>query len=153
MIEFVLKGVAVIKQDTNKSINTTIYKYDASTKSYTTSTDKANDKSNDNSNNIESLGKCPVCMGDIVEISKGFICKNYQECKFGIWNEDKFLKALKKKPNKTMVKGILKNGQTKVKGLTSKKGNKFDAILKYTKKENGYWGWDMTFEDNKNKEK
>lgn len=149
MIEFVLKGVEVIKKDTNRSINTTIYKYNSATKSYTTSTDKPNEKSND----LESLGKCPVCKGDVVEISKGFICQNYQECKFGIWNEDKFLKALKKKPNKTMVKSILKSGQTKVKGLTSKKGNKFDATLKYTKKENGYWGWDMTFEENKNKEK
>ena len=141
MIDFVLNGVEVIKNDSNKSINTTIYKYNSSTKSY--------DKSND----TESLGKCPVCKSDVVEISKGFICKNYKECKFGIWNEDRFLKALKKKPNKTMVKSILKNGKANVKGLTSKKGNKFDAILKYEKKENGYWGWDMAFEDSKNKEK
>ena len=45
-----------------------------------------------------------------------------------------------------MVKGILKNGQAKVKALTSKQGNKFDAILKYNKKENGYFGWDIEIE-------
>ena len=42
-----------------------------------------------------------------------------------------------------MVKSILKNGSAKVKSLTSKQGNKFDAILKYSKKENGYFGWDI----------
>ena len=45
-----------------------------------------------------------------------------------------------------MVKSILKNGFAKVKGLTSKNGSKFDAILKYTKKDNGYFAWDMEFE-------
>ena len=67
-------------------------------------------------------------------------------CNFGIWNSDRFLLALKKKPTKTMVKSILKNGFAKVKGLTSKNGSKFDAILKYTKKDNGYFAWDMEFE-------
>jgi len=52
-----------------------------------------------------------------------------------------------------MVKSILKSGAAKVKGLTSKSGNKFDAILKYTKKDNGYFSWDMEFENEKEKEK
>ena len=42
-----------------------------------------------------------------------------------------------------MVKSILKNGTAKVKSLTDKQGYKFDAVLKYSKKENGYWGWDI----------
>ena len=42
-----------------------------------------------------------------------------------------------------MVKSILKNGTAKVKSLIDKQGNKFDAVLKYSKKENGYWGWDI----------
>jgi DNA topoisomerase III len=40
---------------------------------------------------------------------------------------------MKKKPTKTMVKSLLKNGVALVKGLTSKKGNKFDAYLRYEK--------------------
>ena len=56
-----------------------------------------------------------------------------------IWN----LENYKKKPNKTMVKSILKNGSAKVKSLTSKQGNKFDATLRYSKKNNGYFGWDL----------
>ena len=75
--------------------------------------------------------------------TKGFICKNYNECKFGIWKNDKFLEYYKKKPNKTMVKSILKNGSAKVKSLTSKQGNKFDTTLRYSKKDNGYFGWDL----------
>ena len=50
-----------------------------------------------------------------------------------------------------MVKSILKNGQAKVKSLTSKKGSKFDAILKYSKKDNGYWGWTMEIEPKSSK--
>ncbi len=34
---------------------------------------------------------------------------------------DKFLATMKKKPTKTMVKALLKNGIAPVKGLTSKK--------------------------------
>ena len=78
-----------------------------------------------------------------VEIEKGIICKNYNECKFGIRKNDKFLEYYKKKPNKTMVKSILKNGSAKVKSLTSKQGNKFDATLRYSKKNNGYFSWDL----------
>lgn len=36
--------------------------------------------------NIESLGKCKVCGGDIYENSKGFYCSNWRQgCKFTIW--------------------------------------------------------------------
>ena len=94
-----------------------------------------NQVSKENKANNESLGKCPICQNDVVEIEKGFICKNYNECKFGIWKNDKFLEYYKKKPNKTMVKSILKNGSAKVKSLTSKQGNKFDATLRYSKKQ------------------
>ncbi|MGL5693068.1 MAG: hypothetical protein ACRCXA_03265, partial [Peptostreptococcaceae bacterium] len=66
---------------------------------------------------------------------------NYNNCKFGIWKNDKYLEYYNKKPNKTMVKSILKSGQAKVKSLTSKKGTKFDAILKYAINDKGYWGW------------
>ena len=45
-----------------------------------------------------------------------------------------------------MVKSILKNDYAKVKSLTSQNGNKFDAILTYSKKENGYFSWSMDLE-------
>ncbi|MGG7618031.1 type IA DNA topoisomerase [Bacillus coreaensis] len=97
---------------------------------------------------IDALGKCPACnQGSIIEGQKGFGCNNWKNgCKFVIWKNDKFLAALKKKPSKTMVKMLLKNGVATVKGLTSKKGNKFDANMRYEKNpDNEYYSWKMEF--------
>ena len=150
IMTFIFNNVELIKRDTPKNISTETYSYNLKTKKFSkessikskSSTSKEN-KSTTNKANNESLGKCPICQNDVVEIEKGFICKNYSECKFGIWKNDKFLEYYKKKPNKTMVKSILKNGSAKVKSLTSKQGKKFDATLKYSKKDNGYFGWDL----------
>ncbi len=140
IMTFIFNNVELIKRDTQKNISTENYVYNPKTKE---STIKNKSSKSRNKDNNEPLGKCPICQGDVVEIEKGFICKNYKECKFGIWKNDKFLEYYKKKPNKTMVKSILKNGSAKVKSLTSKQGNKFDATLKYSKKDNGYFGWDI----------
>lgn len=96
----------------------------------------------------EIIGKCPVCGHAVIEGQKGFGCSNWKNgCKFVIWKNDKFLATMKKKPTKTMVKALLKNGIAPVKGLTSKKGNKFDAKLRYEKNaDNEYFSWKMEFE-------
>ncbi|USL26469.1 type IA DNA topoisomerase [Priestia megaterium] len=96
----------------------------------------------------EIIGKCPVCGHAVIEGQKGFGCSNWKNgCKFVIWKNDKFLATMKKKPTKTMVKALLKNGIAPVKGLTSKKGNKFDANLRYEKNaDNEYFSWKMEFE-------
>lgn len=144
IMTFIFNNVELIKRDTQKNISTENYIFNSKTKKFSKeSAIKAKSSRSNNKDNNESLGKCPICQGDVVEIEKGFICKNYKECKFGIWKNDKFLEYYKKKPNKTMVKSILKNGSAKVKSLTSKQGNKFDATLKYSKKDNGYFGWDI----------
>lgn len=96
----------------------------------------------------EIMGKCPVCGHAVIEGQKGFGCSNWKNgCKFVIWKNDKFLAIMKKKPTKTMVKALLKNGIAPVKGLTSKKGNKFDANLRYEKNaDNEYFSWKMEFD-------
>ncbi|MBD1381764.1 type IA DNA topoisomerase [Metabacillus arenae] len=96
---------------------------------------------------IEILGKCPLCEHGIIEGKKGYGCSNWKNgCKFVIWKNDKYLAAMKKKPTKTMVKTLLKNGIVTVKGLTSKKGNIFDANLRYIKNpDNDYFSWKMDF--------
>ncbi|MEH7521537.1 type IA DNA topoisomerase, partial [Priestia megaterium] len=96
----------------------------------------------------EVMGKCPVCGHAVIEGQKGFGCSNWKNgCKFVIWKNDKFLATMKKKPTKTMVKALLKNGIAPVKGLTSKKGNKFDANLRYEKNpDNEYFSWKMEFD-------
>ncbi|WP_342581511.1 DNA topoisomerase [Ureibacillus sp. FSL W7-1570] len=98
---------------------------------------------------FEPLGKCPLCGNPVIEGQKGFGCSNWKSgCKFVIWKNDKFLASMKKKPTKTMVKQLLKNGKVLVKGLTSKKGNKFDAILRYEKHpDQDLFSWKMEFPD------
>ncbi|WP_100404864.1 type IA DNA topoisomerase [Bacillus solitudinis] len=100
-----------------------------------------------NKKSLEVLGKCPLCGEIIIEGKKGFGCSGWKKgCKFVIWKNDKFLASMKKKPTKTMVKTLLKFGSVTVKGLTSKKGNKFDAILRYEKSpDNDYFNWKMEF--------
>ncbi|MFZ3579501.1 DNA topoisomerase [Virgibacillus sp. DJP39] len=96
---------------------------------------------------VEPLGKCPQCEGMIIEGRKGFGCTNWKSgCKFVIWKNDKYLATMKKKPTKTMVKSLLSSGNAFVKGLASKKGNKFDAYLRYEKNPaNDYFSWKMEF--------
>ena len=135
IMNFIVKNVELIKYDNQKNINTQPYSF--------------KNKPISNSDSItqnESLGKCPICQNDVIENNKGYICNNYKECKFGIWKDDKFLNYYNKKPNKTMVKSILKNGYAKVKSLTSQNGKKFDATLTYSKKENGYFSWSIDLE-------
>lgn len=95
----------------------------------------------------EVLGKCPVCSHPVIEGKKGFGCSNWKAgCKFVIWKEDKFLATMKKRTSKTMVSSLLKDGVVHVQGLTSKKGTKFNAYLRYEKNpENDYFSWKMEF--------
>lgn len=98
-------------------------------------------------NEQETLGICPSCGGFVVEHQKSFGCDKWQKgCKYVIWKNDKFLKSMKKKPTKTMVKRLLKDGRVLVKGLVGKSGNKFDAYLRYEVKDEGpYYQWKMEF--------
>lgn len=106
--------------------------------------------SNEN-NDVEVLGLCPKCGNSVVESEKAYGCSGWKEgCNFTIWKNDKFLSSMKAKPTKTMVKSLLKDGKAEVKGLVSKKGNSFDAILSYIENpESGYFNWNMEF-PNKN---
>ena len=152
IMNFIVKNVNLIKYDAPKKINTDAYVYDPKTKkalsksqleAKATKAAKASSKKSSSKTDNTSLGKCPVCGSDVVETDKGFLCTNYQTCKYGIFKDDKYLALYKKKPNKTMVKSILKKGEAKVKSLTDKNGNKFDAILTYQKNQNGYFSWFM----------
>ncbi|MFY4777017.1 DNA topoisomerase [Metabacillus sp. RGM 3146] len=96
---------------------------------------------------MESLGKCPLCGKAIIEGKKGYGCSGWKSgCKYVIWKNDKFLASMQKKVTKTMVKNLLKNHSVTVKGLKSKKGNTFDAKLRYEKNtDNEYFSWKMDF--------
>lgn len=148
IMSFIWNSVNLIKYDRPKKISTESFTYNSKTKKFVSNkkpssskkSTKAANKTSKSSENT-SLGKCPVCDGDVMESEKGFFCTNYNNCKYGIFKDDKYLQLFKKKPTKTMVKSLLKKGETKVKSMTGKDGNKFDAILKYEKNHNGYYGW------------
>jgi DNA topoisomerase-3 len=93
------------------------------------------------------LGHCPACHGKVVETSKSFGCNNWKNgCKFVIWKNDKFFASMKKKPTKTMTKALLKDGRAFVKGFVGKNGQKFNAYVKYEKKEDSeFYQWKLEF--------
>ena len=104
IMNFIVKNVNLIKYDAPKKINTDAYVYDPKTKKATsksqleakaTKAAKASSKKSSSKTDNTSLGKCPVCGSDVVETEKGFLCTNYQTCKYGIFKDDKYLALYK----------------------------------------------------------
>ncbi len=77
------------------------------------------------------IGKCPRC-GDVTESKHGYFCER-NECRFGLWRDNKFLADKRISLNKTVVAGLLRDGRVPVKGIFSEKtGRSYDAILVLT---------------------
>ena len=78
------------------------------------------------------IGKCPRCGGDVTESKKGFFCE-CNDCRFGLWRDNKFLVGKKITLSQKMVSTLLKEGRVPVKGIFSEKtGKSYDAILTLT---------------------
>lgn len=94
-----------------------------------------------------SLGKCPICGNDVVENEKSFGCINWKNgCKYTIWKDDKFIKAIGKSVSKEMVELLLKNGKVGFRNIKSKKGTVYSAYFRYEKDdESGYFKWKTEF--------
>lgn len=76
---------------------------------------------------LESVGKCPLCEGDVVERKMAFGCKNWKAtgCSFTVWKE-----IAGKKLTKTLVKALLKKHETPVQtGFKKRDGSAFEAKL------------------------
>ena len=75
------------------------------------------------------IGKCPRCGGDVTESKKGFFCES-NDCRFGLWRDNKFLTGKKITLTKKMAAVLLKDGKIPVKGIFSEKtGKSYDATL------------------------
>jgi DNA topoisomerase-3 len=76
---------------------------------------------------VEVLGTCPKCGGEVIEGQKGFGCASWREgCHFVLWKTPICGKALT--PNQ--IKSLLKKGKTPlIKGFKSKSGKSFSAYL------------------------
>ena len=78
------------------------------------------------------IGKCPRCGGDVTESKKGYFCET-NDCRFGLWRDNKFLTGKKISLSKKMATTLLKNGRIPVKGIFSEKtGKSYDATLVMT---------------------
>ncbi len=78
------------------------------------------------------IGKCPRCGGDVTESKKGFFCE-CNDCRFGLWKDNKFLTGKKITLSKRMATSLLKDGRVAVKGIFSEKtGKAYDATLTMT---------------------
>ena len=75
----------------------------------------------------EALCRCPKCGGSITENSKAFSCR---KCGCVIFKDDRFFKALGKRMSKTTAKTLFTKGQVTLRGLVSKRGKKYDLIVK-----------------------
>ncbi|MDD3513042.1 MAG: DNA topoisomerase 3 [Synergistaceae bacterium] len=75
------------------------------------------------------VGKCPRCGSDVTESKKGYFCEN-NDCRFGLWRDNKFLTAKRVTLSKKMVTSLLKDGRTFASGIYSEKtGKSYDAYI------------------------
>ncbi len=97
--------------------------------------------------NGEPIGKCPLCGAPVIENAKAFGCSAWKEgCKYTIWKEDKYIRALGKQVTPAMVALLLENGKVGFRNLKSKNGTTYSAYLKYIRNEKtGYFNWEMEF--------
>ena len=77
----------------------------------------------------EIVGKCPRCGGDVSESKKGFFCEN-NDCRFGLWKDNKFFTIKKKMLTKSVAVALLKDGSAKLTGCYSEKtGKTYDTTV------------------------
>ena len=77
----------------------------------------------------EVIGKCPRCGSDVTESKKGFFCEK-NDCRFGLWRDNKFFAAKRAALTKKVAAALLADGRVKLTGLYSEKtGGTYDAAV------------------------
>ena len=75
----------------------------------------------------EIIGKCPRCGSDVTESKKGFFCEK-NDCRFGLWRDNRFFAAKRAALTKKVAAALLAEGRVKLTGLYSEKtGGTYDA--------------------------
>ena len=75
-----------------------------------------------------SVGKCPNCGAAVVEKEQGFFCEN-RACSFRLWKKNRMLMSGGKAPTREMIHTLLTEGQVHAKGLKSKNGKTYNALI------------------------
>ncbi|MCC8091059.1 MAG: DNA topoisomerase 3 [Oscillospiraceae bacterium] len=77
----------------------------------------------------EVVGKCPRCGGDVTESKKGFFCEA-NDCRFGLWKDNKFLTVKRISLTKDLAATLLKERRAALTGLYSERtGKTYDATV------------------------
>ena len=75
------------------------------------------------------IGKCPRCGSDVTESKKGFFCER-NDCRFGLWRDNKFLTGKKINLTEKLAAALLRGEPVPVKGIYSEKtGKTYDADI------------------------
>ena len=75
------------------------------------------------------LGKCPRCGSVVTESQKGFFCE-CNDCRFGLWRDNKYLASKKITLSTKMVEKLLKEHKVLVRNIFSERtGSSYDAYL------------------------
>ena len=75
------------------------------------------------------IGKCPRCGSDVTESKKGFFCER-NDCRFGLWRDNKFLTGKKINLTEKLAAALLRGEPVAVKGIYSEKSGKtYDADI------------------------
>ena len=75
------------------------------------------------------VGKCPRCGCDVTESKKGYFCES-NECRFGLWRDNRFLTSKKINLTKKMASALLHDGKTFVSGIYSERtGKPYEAFV------------------------
>ena len=75
------------------------------------------------------VGKCPRCGCDVTESKLGFFCER-NDCRFGLWKDNKYLAAKHVILTRKMAEALLRDGRAFSSGLYSEKtGKAYDAYV------------------------
>lgn len=92
------------------------------------------------------VGTCPHCGAEVTERQKGWFCAN-RECRFVLWKDNAFFKALNKHLTGQMVDKLLRDGRVKLKDCRSAKtGKSFNAAALLTTEADGRAKFALEFE-------
>ena len=76
-----------------------------------------------------SLGNCPRCGSAVTESKKGFFCE-CNDCRFGLWHDNKYLTSKKISLSTKMVEKLLKERKVLIRNIFSERtGSSYDAYL------------------------
>ena len=103
-------------------------------------------------NEENSIGNCPACGNRVITGKGNYHCSNTQ-CRFILWEDNRFLSSMKAKLGRDKAQALVRDGRVKMEGLYSQKtGKTFDADLVLSVGESGGARFALEFTKRKKKQ-